>query len=118
MGLLAPVKNSSPVAITTTPTDIDSTGYYYHHITIFFSSTIQTGDEYLIEYFKYDPVAADWSFHDWDLVNFVTTQNKAGTGGQLKAWELNPTPGSGFRARVTKVSGNDGTINYEIIRAA
>jgi hypothetical protein len=113
---LLPATNDS-ATITTTPTDIDSVGYCYHHIKIFFTSTIQTGDVYRIQYFGYDPVAVDWVFHDEDTVDIDSTRDAAGTAGMKKCWEINPTPGDGLRVRVFKVSGLNGTINYQIIQA-
>jgi len=112
MALLPVIKNPSPVAITTTPVQIDSTGYYYHHITIYFTHTIQSGDSYTISYYKYNSVAGAWVLHDEDIVDYGSTGSN-----RKKAWEIVPTPGDGLRAEVVKTAGNNGTIDYEIIRA-
>ena len=118
MALLPIIKGS--VTISTSVVNIDSTGYYYHHIAVYFTSTIQSGDSYTITYYKYNPVAGAWVFHDEDVVDFTSTANRAGTGGVKKCWEISPTPGDGLRVTLVKTSaaGNNGTADYEIIRSA
>ena len=50
--------------------------------------------------------------HDEDIVDYGSTGSN-----RKKAWEIVPTPGDGLRAEVVKTAGNNGTIDYEIIRA-
>jgi hypothetical protein len=99
--------------ITSTPSVIDSTGYYYHHITITFTSAIGVADIYEIVVYKYDPSAAGYVRQMDQLVDYNTTN----AGADL-AWELNPTPGDNVRVTVAKISGSNGSCNYEIVRAA
>ncbi len=116
MALLPIIKSS--VSITTSPVNIDSTGYYYHHIAIYITSTIQSGDSYLLSYYKYNPVAGAWVLNDQDVMDFTSTADYLGTGGQKKCWEVNASPGDGLRVTLVKLAGNNGTADYEVIRAA
>ena len=111
MGLLPAITGS--ITISTTPSVIDSTGYYYHHITIYLTGTIGISDTYTIEYYKYDPISAAFVFEDVDDIDYTSTAS-----GTKKCWELSPTPGSGFRVIVTKTNGANVNANYEVIRAA
>jgi hypothetical protein len=99
--------------ITTTPSNIDSTGYYYHHITINWTSAVGVADIYEIIVYKYDPSAAGYVRQMNQIVDYVST-----TQGTDLSWELNPTPGDNVRITVAKISGANGSCNYEIIRAA
>jgi hypothetical protein len=114
---LLPILKGS-VSITTSAVNIDSTGYYYHHIAIYITSTIQSGDSYTLTYYKYNPVAGAWVFNDEDIIDFTSTANNAGTGGVKKCWEINASPGDGLRVTLIKNTGNNGTADYEIIRSA
>ncbi len=103
--------------ITTTPTNITSQGYYYHHMTLYFTSTIGASDRYEIIVLKYDPVAGVYKRWDADEVNYSSAGSVADPNLQVRVWELMPSPGSGFKLTITKLAGNNGTLNSEIIQA-
>src|ERR1043165_997445 len=105
-------------AVTTTPTDIDSTGYFYHHVKIFFTHTFGISDSYAIEYYEYDSVTGTWVMNDTDVVDYESIKDVNGVANKKKCWEINPTPGSGLRVRVYKLTGADGTLDYEVVKAA
>jgi len=111
MGLLP--ATISTVSITTSPTNIDSTGYYYHHITVFITSTIGVSDIYTIDVYIYNPVAGTWVWRETDQIDFTSSESNT-----KKAWEINPHPGNGLRVVLTKVAGANGTADYEIVKAA
>lgn len=118
MGLRTALTSSA--SITTTPTNIVSefgTIIVYHHIKLFFTGTIQASDRYQIVVMSYDPVATQYVRQYADEVNFESCGNTSTDANQDKTWEMVPSPGLGMKLVVTKIAGNDRTLNYEIIQA-
>ena len=116
MGVLPAVIGSK--TITTTPSEVLSDGYYYHHITLYFTSTIGATDSYEIVQYKYNPVAEVYVRQFADTVNFESCGSTSDASKQDRAWEMNPTPSSGVKLIITKTAGNNGTLDYEIIKAS
>ena len=108
MGLLPAVTGSG--TITTTPSNIDSTGYGIHHITIFLTSTMINGDTFTLETFTYNPVAAAWVKDLPESVTYTSTES-----GTIKSFQAIPRPGSGLRIVLTKTGGNNLNFDYETI---
>ena len=114
---LKPKETGGPLTISTTPTTVESTGYYYHHITIFFTHTFGASDSYELVQYKYDPVLGDYRRMLKDIVDYEAVGSTGTASLQDRTWEMNPTPGDGVKIVLTKLAGNNGTINYEIVKA-
>lgn len=114
---LKPKETGGPLTISTTPTTIETTGYYYHHITVFFTHTFGTSDSYEIILYKYDTVAGDYQRMLKDIVDYAAIGSTTTASLQDRSWEAPPTPCDGVKLVITKLAGNNGTINYEIVKA-
>ena len=114
MGLKTPVTGS--ISLTTTPVEITSLNYAFHHIKLFLTFTLASGDSYEIAVYSYDPITTNFVRQNSDIISFETVGNTTDPTKQDKTWEMNPTPGSGAKLVITKLTGNNGTANYEIIQ--
>ena len=116
MGINTPVTGS--ISLTTSPVDVISsrTSYAFHHIKLFLTFTLASGDSYEIIQYSYDPITTNYVRQQSDIVSFETVGNTTTSSLQDKCWEMNPTPGLGAKITVTKLTGNNGTANYEIIQ--
>lgn len=116
MGIDTPITGS--ISLTTTPVEVTSTRttYAYHHIKLFLTFTLASGDSYEIVQYSYDPITTNFVRQQSDIVSFETVGNTTTAALQDKTWEMNPTPGLGAKLIITKLTGNNGTANYEIIQ--
>lgn len=109
MGLLPSITGSG--TITTSPTNIDSTGYFYHHITIFITSTIGIADQFNFDVYTYNSITGTWFKDTPDPIDYTSTEN-----GTIKSIQVNPRPGHGLRVTLTKVAGANLNFDYEIVK--
>jgi hypothetical protein len=117
MGINTPTTGS--FTISTTPVDIvtpTSTAYAYWHIKIFLTYTLASTDSIEVIQYSYDPVATAYVRQQTDTIDYAVVGSTPTAGLQSKVWEMNPTPGQGVKLTVTKLTGVDGTANYEIIK--
>lgn len=114
---LQPIQTGS-ISITTTPVNITSSGYFYHHITVFVTSTVGSTDSYEIIVLEYDPIAATYARMDSDIINLSWVGGSLTPTLQNRIWKYTPSPGNGVRLTITKLAGNNGTANYQIVQAS
>ncbi len=114
MGLSQPITGS--INLTTTPVEITSTRYAYHHIKLFLTFTLQAGDSYEVVQYSYNPITSGFVRQQSDVISFESVGNTTNAALQDKSWEMSPTPGSAARLTITKLTGNNGTADYEVIQ--
>jgi len=115
MGINTPITGA--INITTTPADIQTpTALAYWHIKIFLTYTLGVSDSFEVIQYSYDPIATSFVRQQSDIVNYVSVGETAVAANQNKCWEMSPTPGQAVKLTITKLTGTDGTANYEIIK--
>lgn len=114
MGLNTPIIGS--ITLTTTPATIESIKYCFHHIKVFLTFTLASGDSYEIVQYSYNPVTTSYVRQQPDIIDFDAVGGTTDGTKQNKTWEMNPTPGSAVKLTITKLTGTDGSADYEIIQ--